>query len=63
MRIKIDYAKCTGCKLCQVACSLAHTGSVNPQRSRVRVFVGEESRIRGFPSNVISAGTHRIPSA
>ena len=42
MRIKIDYARCTGCRLCQVACSLEHTGSVNPQRSRIRVFVGEE---------------------
>jgi Fe-S-cluster-containing dehydrogenase component len=42
MRIKIDYARCTGCKLCQVACSLQHTGTVNPQRSRIRVFVGED---------------------
>jgi ferredoxin len=31
-----------GCKLCQVACSLQHTGTVNPLRSRIRVFVGEE---------------------
>jgi len=42
MRIKIDYTKCTGCRLCQVACSLQHTGAVNPQRSRVRVFVAAE---------------------
>jgi Fe-S-cluster-containing dehydrogenase component len=42
MRIKIDHTKCTGCKLCEVACSLYHTGSVNPWRSRIRVFIGEE---------------------
>lgn len=42
MRIKIDYTKCCGCKLCEVACSLQHTGSINPWRSRIRVFVTEE---------------------
>ena len=42
MRIKIDYTKCTGCKLCEVACSLQHTGSINPWRSRIRVFITEE---------------------
>ncbi|MBW2115913.1 MAG: hypothetical protein JRH04_14035 [Deltaproteobacteria bacterium] len=42
MRIKIDYTRCTGCKLCEVACSLHHTEAVNPWRSRIRVFIGEE---------------------
>lgn len=42
MRIKIDHKTCTGCKQCEVACSLQHTGSVNPWRSRIRVWVGEE---------------------
>ncbi len=42
MRIKIDHTKCTGCKLCEVACSLQHTEAINPWRSRIRVFIGEE---------------------
>ena len=42
MRIKIDHARCTGCKLCEVACSLQHTETVNPLRSRIRVFLGQE---------------------
>jgi len=42
MRIKIDHTKCTGCKLCEVACSLEHTDSINPWRSRIRVFITEE---------------------
>ena len=42
MRIKIDHTKCTGCKLCEVACSLQHTEAINPWRSRIRVFIGED---------------------
>jgi benzoyl-CoA reductase subunit BamC len=42
MRIKIDHKACTGCKQCEIVCSLAHTGTVNPWRSRIRVYVGEE---------------------
>ena len=42
MRIKIDHTKCCGCKLCEVACALKHTEGVNLQRSRIRVFIGEE---------------------
>jgi len=37
-RIVIDIDKCVGCRLCEIACSLHHTGSVNPQKSRIRVF-------------------------
>jgi benzoyl-CoA reductase subunit BamC len=42
MRIKIDHTKCTGCKLCEVVCSLQHTDAINPWRSRIRVFMGED---------------------
>ncbi len=42
MRIHIDPSRCTGCRMCQVACSLKHTESVNPRRSRIRVYVAEE---------------------
>ena len=42
MRIRIDHSKCSGCKLCEVVCSLRHTDSINPWRSRIRVFIREE---------------------
>jgi len=42
MRIRIDHSKCCGCKLCEVVCSLRHTDSINPWRSRIRVFIREE---------------------
>lgn len=41
MKIKIDHAKCSGCKLCEVACALKHTGTANIQRSRIKVFIQE----------------------
>jgi benzoyl-CoA reductase subunit BamC len=31
--------KCTGCRHCEIACSLNHvTGIANPRRARIRVF-------------------------
>lgn len=42
MKIKIVPELCTGCKQCQYACSLAHTGKANPWRSRIRVYLQEE---------------------
>jgi len=42
-RIKIDYGKCTGCRHCEVACSLHHyENEINPQKSRIRVFIEGE---------------------
>ena len=39
-RIKIDYNKCTGCRLCEIACSLQHIeNTCNPKRSRIVVFI------------------------
>jgi carbon-monoxide dehydrogenase iron sulfur subunit len=33
----VDHAKCTGCRLCEMACSVKHTGANNPARSRIHV--------------------------
>lgn len=39
-RIKIDYTKCSGCRLCELACSLQHVeNTFNPKRARIRIFV------------------------
>jgi carbon-monoxide dehydrogenase iron sulfur subunit len=36
--IAIDYDKCTGCRICEIACSVRNTGAVDPGRSRIRVI-------------------------
>jgi len=34
----VDLEKCTGCKVCELACSMKHHGEYNPARSRITVF-------------------------
>ena len=43
--IKVDIEKCTGCRSCEMACSAFHAvpkySSLNPARSRIRVYMDE----------------------
>ena len=39
--LKIDYERCTGCRLCEQVCALNHDGVINPMRSRIRVVKWE----------------------
>jgi len=34
-----DYLKCSGCRKCEIACSLYHENKIWPEASRVRVFM------------------------
>jgi carbon-monoxide dehydrogenase iron sulfur subunit len=34
----VDHEKCTGCRLCEMVCSVKHTGMSNPSRSRIHVI-------------------------
>ncbi|MHA1286749.1 MAG: 4Fe-4S dicluster domain-containing protein [Candidatus Thorarchaeota archaeon] len=34
-----DYINCSGCRLCEIACSLKHEGRIWPEASRIRVFM------------------------
>jgi len=34
-----DYIRCTGCRRCEIACSLYHENKIWPEASRVRVFM------------------------
>ena len=38
----IDHEKCTGCRLCELVCSVFHNGSSNPSRSRIKVVKWED---------------------
>lgn len=40
--IAIDYDKCTGCRICELACSLLNVGESNPSKSRIRIVKIEE---------------------
>ena len=37
----VDPDKCTGCRTCEIACSLYHYAECNPRKSRVKVFKHE----------------------
>ncbi len=34
-----DYLNCSGCRLCEVACSVKHEKKIWPEASRIRVFM------------------------
>ena len=38
----IDFEKCTGCRTCEVACSLRNEGICNPVLSRISVIKWED---------------------
>ena len=40
--LKVDFEKCTGCRLCELVCSVTHDGISNPARSRIRVVKWED---------------------
>lgn len=35
--ILVDYTKCTGCRLCETACSVTNTDACNPARARIKI--------------------------
>ncbi len=37
----IDHEKCTGCRQCEMVCSVFHNGASNPSRSRIKVVKWE----------------------
>ncbi|KON27673.1 oxidoreductase [miscellaneous Crenarchaeota group archaeon SMTZ1-55] len=34
-----DYIRCTGCRRCEISCSLRHEGKMWPEAARIRVFM------------------------
>ncbi len=44
----VDHLKCTGCRLCEVACSVNKNGVSNPARARIAV-IGWEDVCLGIP--------------
>ena len=48
----VDTDKCTGCRLCQLACSYIKQGKFNPRKSYIQVMKNKE-----FDINIIGLGT------
>ncbi len=44
-QIVVDISKCTGCGICELACSLYHAKECNPEKSRGRVIRYEDQGI------------------
>jgi carbon-monoxide dehydrogenase iron sulfur subunit len=40
--IAVNHSVCTGCRTCEVVCSLYHFGECNPERSAIRVIRREK---------------------
>jgi Fe-S-cluster-containing hydrogenase component 2 len=38
LRITIDYKACTGCRICEVFCSLKKEKIINPEISRIKIY-------------------------
>lgn len=43
--LMINVEKCTGCRICEMVCSLKKEGAVNPSRARIHVVHWEEKAI------------------
>lgn len=41
----VDHEKCTGCRNCELACSVAHYKTFNPARSRIQVIKEENKDV------------------
>ena len=38
MPLRLKLADCTGCQLCQLACSAVHDGAFNPEKARIKII-------------------------
>jgi carbon-monoxide dehydrogenase iron sulfur subunit len=48
--IAIDYDKCTGCRICELVCSMKNSGEINPVKSRIRIVrIGTDVTTISFP--------------
>lgn len=50
-QLRIYPEKCIGCKSCELACSLANDGQLNPSLSRITALVFREANLYALPYN------------
>jgi len=56
----VNPDRCTGCGLCEMACSMRNTGEFNPSRSRIQVISMEPDLFR---CPVVCVQCHKAPCA
>jgi len=44
-KIRVDFGRCSGCRSCEMACSLAHDGEFGSSLSRIRVTKREDAGV------------------
>ena len=55
--IAIDYDKCTGCRICELACSMFNDGETNPAKARMRIVkIEEEAECLSIPVVCMKCG-------
>ena len=54
-RIQVNLEKCTGCRICELICSMTRHGESNPKRSRIHVF-----KLERFFVDVPDLPGHRV---
>lgn len=47
--LMVDFKLCTGCRICEMACSLRNKKECNPNRANIRVICSED---QGYPTTV-----------
>ena len=72
--MEVDVERCTGCRICEMICSLKHDEKINPLRSRIRIESSwpEEEQIyvcrqceepecvKSCPENALSQDENRV---
>lgn len=53
----LNYEMCTGCRLCEIACAMAHENTANPQLSRIHILQLEKgSTTTPIPARCMQCG-------
>lgn len=58
--ISVDLEKCTGCRCCEMACSLYNVNQCNPEKARIRVIRSENDGLI-FTIPVVCQQCERAP--
>jgi Fe-S-cluster-containing dehydrogenase component len=45
MSITVDSRRCVGCRLCELACSLARCGRFNPDQAAIRIIFEDDGTL------------------
>lgn len=45
MILKFDTEKCTGCRICELACSAKHQGVFNPEKTHLKIIDADEKHM------------------